>query len=72
MSEQEGNKELKNSGRWVEPAVSYVDPARRFCGYCGRPIARRYWEREERGERRAYCGPGHAARTTYPMSDDER
>ena len=49
-------------GRWETPAVSYVDPARRFCAYCGRPIARRYWQVLRGGEAAAYCGPEHAAR----------
>lgn len=55
------------SGEWVTPAVSYVDPVRRVCAYCGRPIARRYW-REPVGETGgSFCDPAHAARhTTYP------
>jgi hypothetical protein len=52
----------RDGGEWVEPAVSYVDPVRRFCAYCGRPIARRFWRAREA----AYCDPGHAARATYP------
>jgi hypothetical protein len=67
MADEAGARD-REVGRWVEPAVSYIDPARRTCGYCGRPIARRYWEREEEGEGRAYCGPEHASRTTYPGS----
>lgn len=55
------------AGRWVEPAVSYIDPPRRFCGYCGRPIARRYWQGEDGERRQVFCGPEHAARTTYPL-----
>jgi hypothetical protein len=54
-------------GYWVTPAVSYVDPVRRFCAYCGRPIARRYWERVENGREMGYCSPAHAAHTTYPI-----
>ena len=57
------------AGRWVEPEVNYVDPERRFCAYCGRPIARRYWEAEGAdGEVAAYCSPEHAERqVTYPI-----
>ena len=61
----EAAEQSGKSGRWIEPGVSYIHPERRFCGYCGRPIARRYWQQDE-GGRQAYCGPGHAARTTYP------
>lgn len=51
-------------GRWVTPEVNYVDPERRFCAYCGRPIARQYWEvaAEDTGEPEAFCTPEHAAR----------
>ena len=50
-------------GQWVEPEVNYVDPERRFCAYCGRPIARRYWRATSvNGEEVAYCSPDHAAR----------
>jgi hypothetical protein len=62
----QAGKEIRETGQsqggWVVPAVSYVDPSRRFCAYCGRPIARRYWERRGGGETLAYCGPEHAAR----------
>jgi hypothetical protein len=59
MSEQQG--------RWVEPEVNYVHPERRFCAYCGRPIARRYWEAQDaEGETTPYCSPEHAERkATY-------
>jgi len=60
------------AGHWVEPDVNYVDPERRFCAYCGRPIARRYWAVEDgqRGEA-AYCSPEHAERkATYPIGQD--
>jgi hypothetical protein len=49
-------------GEWVDPPVSYVDPQRRFCAYCGRPIARRFWSRRGVGQDRVYCSPGHGAR----------
>jgi hypothetical protein len=59
-------------GQWVEPDVNYVHPERRFCGYCGRPIARRYWEAQGAGgEIAAYCSPDHAERkATYPANLD--
>ncbi|MCC7024074.1 MAG: hypothetical protein IT338_14720 [Thermomicrobiales bacterium] len=57
-----------NDGEWVTPEVSYVDPERRHCAHCGRPIARRYWRGEVKGEALAFCGPEHAARyMTYPV-----
>jgi hypothetical protein len=49
-------------GRWVVPPVSYVDPERRFCAYCGRPLARRFWEQATRVGAQAFCDPTHAAR----------
>jgi hypothetical protein len=60
-------------GKWIMPSVSYVDPTRRFCELCGRPIARRYWRaRTERGEG-IFCDPAHAALyATYPRSTDQR
>lgn len=63
-----GTAVSEQTGRWVEPEVNYVDPERRFCAYCGRPIARRYWEDEMgSGELAAYCSPEHAERkATYP------
>jgi hypothetical protein len=48
------------SGDWVMPSVSYVDPRRRFCALCGRPIARRFWQVDARGEKRIFCDPAHA------------
>jgi hypothetical protein len=74
MTESPGDKrqEPQNSekfvaGEWVTPPLSYVDPARRFCALCGRPIARRYWRVGGDGNEMAFCDPGHAARyATYP------
>ena len=55
-------------GRWVMPDVSYVSPHRRFCAFCGRPIARRYWQTLDEEDGRIYCDPAHAAlHTTYPQ-----
>lgn len=55
-------------GEWVVPAVSYVDPVRRSCAFCGRPIARRYWRVAQEGKERIYCVPAHALLdTTYPV-----
>ena len=64
-------------GEWVVPAVSYVDPARRSCAFCGRPIARRYWRVTREGEERIFCDPAHARLdATYPgrlnSADDGR
>lgn len=55
-------------GQWVTPDVNYVDPDRRFCAFCGRPIARRFWLVEQKGQNAAvYCSPEHAMEVTaYP------
>ena len=69
MSAAMPQKEVSETsdGEWVVPAVSYVDPVRRSCDFCGRPIARRYWRVRQEGEERIYCDPGHARLdTTYP------
>lgn len=47
-------------GEWVVPAVSYVEPKRRFCALCGRPIARRYWRAAPIGSPLPFCEPAHA------------
>jgi hypothetical protein len=64
--------EANGMGEWITPPVSYIDPTRRFCKFCGRPIARRFWlAKTERGGG-TFCGPAHAALfTTYPRSSDE-
>ena len=57
------------AGDWIMPPVSYVDPARRFCEFCGRPIARKFWRAEREGGAGIFCDPGHAALyATYPGS----
>lgn len=50
----------QTEGRWVTPPVSYVEPVRRFCALCGRPIARRYFEAAPNGGPLAFCQPEHA------------
>ena len=60
-------------GEWIAPSVSYVDPTRRFCQFCGRPIARRFWKAETKSGERLFCEPALAAlQATYPMSSDRR
>jgi hypothetical protein len=39
--------------------VSYVDPQRRFCALCGRPIARQYWQASPAGKPLVFCEPAH-------------
>jgi hypothetical protein len=57
------------AGEWIEPPVSYVDPARRFCAMTGRPIARRFWQVMVEGETLTFCNPEEAVRyATYPRS----
>ena len=60
----------ERQGQWVEPAVNYVDPERRFCAFCGRPIARRYWEQPAAdGGTATYCSPEHADRKATYLGD---
>jgi hypothetical protein len=47
-------------GQWITPTVSYVEPKRLFCAFCGRPIARRYWLAAPAGEPLRFCEPAHA------------
>ena len=59
------------NGEWVIPPVSYVDPARRFCEFCGRPIARKFWQATTDQGGAIFCDPAHAALyRTYPGSPD--
>ncbi len=62
-------EEQSQAGAWIMPAVSYVNPERRFCAYTGRPIARRFW-RVTVGERSLSFSDPEAARryATYPFS----
>ena len=79
MSVDRGGEELNSglneanvAGEWITPPVSYVDPARRFCEFCGRPIARRFWQAKMEGGAGIFCDPAHAALiTTYPQSSDQ-
>jgi hypothetical protein len=63
------SRAIPSADGWVTPAVSYVDPARRFCQFCGRPIARRFWQVETAGGVEIFCDPAHASLyATYPIS----
>jgi hypothetical protein len=55
-----GDGELRISGDWITPSVSYVEPKRLFCTLCGRPIARRYWRAAPQGKPLPFCEPAHA------------
>lgn len=50
-----------NSGQWVTMDVGYVDPQRRSCALCGRPLARRIWREEVEGNTLEFCEPAHVA-----------
>jgi hypothetical protein len=64
--------EQAEAGEWVTPAVSYVDPERRFCAMTGRPIARRYWRVAVGGGELTFSDPREAVRyATYPRSSVE-
>jgi hypothetical protein len=54
------NESPVDSGRWVTPPVSYVEPKRIFCALSGRPIARQYWEQTIDGQTLIFCDPDHA------------
>jgi hypothetical protein len=59
------------NGDWVMPPVSYIDPTRRFCEFCGRPIARKFWRATIEQGVAIFCDPAHAAlHATYPTSSD--
>ena len=61
-----------DAGQWITPDVSYVNPNRRFCAFCGRPIARRYWQATGDRESEIFCEPAHAAlHTTYPIRSND-
>jgi hypothetical protein len=61
------------NGEWVVPPVSYVDTTRRFCEFCGRPIARRFWQATTDQGVAIFCDPAHAALyKTYPNSSTYR
>jgi len=51
----------EKSGSWITPNVSYVEPLRLSCAFCGRPIARRYWSASPTGNRLIFCDPSHEA-----------
>jgi hypothetical protein len=66
------SSEANGAGEWVTPSVSYVDPARRFCELCGRPIARRFWQARTESGAGIFCDPAHAALyATYPESAEK-
>lgn len=48
------------NGSWITPRVSYVEPLRLSCAFCGRPIARRYWHSSSEGTPLIFCDPSHA------------
>jgi hypothetical protein len=63
--------QASDAGEWITLEVSYVDPTRHFCEFCGRPIARRFWQVRTEGGAGIFCDPGHAALyATYPTSRD--
>lgn len=45
---------------WVVPGVSYVNPARIHCRFCGSPIPRRYWRVNIGLHAGLYCNSEHA------------
>jgi hypothetical protein len=49
----------ETAGRWVTIEVGYVDPQRRSCALCGRPLARKIWRETVDGETLDFCEPGH-------------
>ncbi len=57
----EGMSETGNEtqGAWVTIDVGYVDPQRRSCALCGRPLARKIWRETIEGDALDFCEPGH-------------
>jgi hypothetical protein len=60
MTETHVDEAVTVQGEWVVPTVSDVEPKRRFCALCGRPIARPYWRAAPAGEPLVFCEPAHA------------
>lgn len=58
MNEADANE----SGTWVTIELGYVDPQRRSCALCGRPLARRIWRERIAGNTLDFCNPDHVAR----------
>lgn len=52
--------ENDTSGEWITPHVSYIEPLRNACAFCGRPIARRYWQTTKHGPQLKFCNAAHA------------
>jgi hypothetical protein len=56
-------------GEWVTPSISYVEPLRIYCAFCGRPIAHQFWRAAPEGKLLSFCDPGHAELyTSYWLS----
>lgn len=60
MTESTTSETRPELGEWITPSVSYVEPRRRACALCGRPIARRYWRAAPAGAALPFCDPTHA------------
>jgi hypothetical protein len=48
------------NGTWVRTDVSYVNPTRDACAFCGRPLARTIWRETVDGKPLQFCEPAHA------------
>ena len=59
-----GTADGAGAGEWVEPRISYVEPARRHCALCGRPLARRVGRAATPEGPRDFCDPAHEALLT--------
>lgn len=51
---------LASAEGWIMPRVSYVNPARLHCRFCGSPIPRRYWRVGDGENTGVFCNPAHA------------
>lgn len=54
------NQNQDANGEWIVPEISYIEPLRNACSFCGRPIARQYWQSQEFGPDLKFCNPAHA------------
>lgn len=57
--------------QWVTLDVGYVDPQRRSCVLCGRPLARQIWRQEVGGNMLEFCEPAHVDLSEYLLPSTE-
>jgi hypothetical protein len=59
----------RSAGVRYDIELALCDPTRRFCEFCGRPIARKFWQAMTERGAGVFCDPAHAMlHATYPVS----